>query len=148
MANIASLLKVEITRISRKEIKQATEQLQATVGQQRKEIAALKRQALALEKSIKRLANPSRKVKAEVQVLDTVPSADVKFSVAKLIKHRERLGLSANEYGALMRVSGQSINKWESGKVQPRARQLELLGATLALGKRELHARQDGAFDV
>lgn len=148
MPNIASLIKVEIARISRKEIKQATEQLLATVGQQRKEIAALKRQALALEKSIKRLSTPSRKVKTEIQARDTVPSAGVKFSVAKLIKHRERLGLSANEYGALMGVSGQSINKWESGKVQPRARQLELLGATLVLGKRGLQARQEGAFDV
>lgn len=146
MPNIASLLKVEIARISRKEIKQATERLQSTVAQQRKEIATLKRQTLVLEKSIKRLSTPSRKVRGEVHALETAPETGVKFSATKLIKHRERLGLSPNEYGALMGVSGQSIKKWESGNVQPRARQLALLGPTLALGKRALQARQSGVI--
>ena len=51
---------------------------------------------------------------------------------------RKKLGLTANEMGALIGVSGQSIYKWEQGKAKPRASQLKTISAVRKMGKREV----------
>jgi DNA-binding transcriptional regulator YiaG len=126
MPNIAALLKTEIARISRKEIRADTERLQAIVAQQRKELRT------------------SRKEPQPGEPSTSMASADtgVKFSAAKLVKHRRLLGISANEYGSLVGASGQSVYKWEAGKAYPRSKQLMQLNKVLAIGKREFIAQQ------
>lgn len=64
-----------------------------------------------------------------------------RFSAQRLAKHRASLGLSAQDYGRLVGVSGQSIYKWEAGDVRPRATQIEALASVRALGKRAAAAR-------
>ncbi len=144
MPNIAALLKTEIARISRKEIRADTERLQAIVAQQRKELAALKRQFATLEKSVARVLRTSRKEPQPGEPSTSMASGDtgVKFSAAKLVKHRQLLGISANEYGSLVGASGQSVYKWEAGKAYPRSKQLMQLNKVLAFGKREFIAQQ------
>lgn len=142
MPNIAALLKTEIARISRKEVRAETERLQAIVVQQRKDLIALKRQVVALEKLTKRMLRASRG-DSQLSQPSPAPAEDakaIKFSAAKLLKHRQRLGISANEYGVLVGSSGQSVYKWETGKAYPRASQLSRLSTVLALGKREFLA--------
>jgi DNA-binding transcriptional regulator YiaG len=62
--------------------------------------------------------------------------------------HRQKLGLSAKDYGLLVGVSALSIYKWEDGKVQPRGSALVKIAAVRQLGKREaarrLEALQQG----
>ena len=55
MANIASILKAEISRVARKEVRAETLGLKKAVGAYRGEIAALKRRAQALELEVRRL---------------------------------------------------------------------------------------------
>lgn len=144
MPNIAALLKTEIARISRKEVRADTERLQAIVTQQRKELAALKRQVSTLEKSVARVLGTPRKEPqpGEPSTLMAPNQTGVKFSAAKLVKHRKLLGISANEYGSLVGASGQSVYKWEAGKAHPRAKQLMQLNRVLAMGKREFKTQQ------
>ena len=143
MPNIATVLKAEIARISRKEARAETERLQASVAQQRKDIVALRRQIAALEKAMSRLQRPSREDAQPVASTSAPESSGTgaKFSAAKLVKHRQLLGISANEYSALIGASGQSVYKWETGKAYPRAKQLERLATVLAIGKREFNAQ-------
>ena len=61
MPNIASLLKSEISRVARKEIRADTTTLKRAVSAYRSEIAALKRRALALEGEIRRLRKTQAK---------------------------------------------------------------------------------------
>lgn len=144
MPNIAVVLKSEIARISRKEARAETESLQGAVAKQRKEIVELKRQVVALEKAVARLLKSGTLVaKPAPSATEPATGAGVKFSAAKLLKHRQLLGITANEYGALVGASGQSVYKWEAGKAYPRARQLQQLGAVLAMGKREFLARTE-----
>jgi DNA-binding transcriptional regulator YiaG len=49
--------------------------------------------------------------------------------------------LSAADFGLLIGVSGQSIYKWEDGKVRPRAKQLQAILSLRGLGKREAAER-------
>ena len=56
MPNIASVLKDEILRLARKEVRRELEGLKKASAQYRSDIAALKRQVIALEKQQARIA--------------------------------------------------------------------------------------------
>ena len=56
---------------------------------------------------------------------------------------RERLGLSAENFGKLLGVSAQSIYNWEHEKARPRAEQVLKVAALRGIAKREAEARLD-----
>lgn len=139
MPNIASLLKTEISRVARKEVRADTEGLKKAVGVCRAEIAALKRRAQALELALHRLGKSHAKsVSAEAQVQ---PAQKLRFTAKGLASQRRRLGLSALDCGLLVGASGQSIYNWEEGKARPRAKHLSAIAALRSLGKKEAAAR-------
>ena len=47
------------------------------------------------------------------------------------------LGLTQAELATLLGVSYLSVHKWEGGKAQPRAVQLQKIAAVMKMGKRE-----------
>jgi DNA-binding transcriptional regulator YiaG len=65
----------------------------------------------------------------------------LRFSAKGLASQRRRLGLSAEACGALVGATGQSVYKWESGKIRPRARHLPAIAALRKMGRREAAAR-------
>jgi len=67
-----------------------------------------------------------------------MPQKAFAFGLAALPRCGKKLGLTANEMGALIGVSGQSIYKWEQGKAKPRASQLKAISAVRKMGKREV----------
>ena len=60
-----------------------------------------------------------------------------RFSAKGLKANRERLGLSADNYGKLVGVSGLSIYNWEQGKARPRESSIDALLKIRGIGKRE-----------
>ncbi|NML45943.1 helix-turn-helix domain-containing protein [Ramlibacter sp. G-1-2-2] len=139
MPNVASVLKDEIARVARKELRAEIEPLKRASALHRSSIAALKREIAALQKQLKMASRAS--AKAQDQEDGDVEGPRRRFSAARLAAHRKKLGLSAAEYGKLAGVSGQSIYKWEQGGTRPRAAQLESLAKVRALGKRQALAR-------
>ena len=139
MPNIASILKTEIARVARKEVRGEIQSLKKAAASHRSEIAELKRRSHALEQQIKRLKkSPGRGAGQE----DTdEPGTALRFSAKGLAAQRRRLGLSAEACGALIGASGQSVYKWESGKIRPRAKHLQAIAALRTMGKREANAR-------
>ena len=118
MPNLASVLKEEIIRLARKEMKKELDGLRKTSSSYRSEIAALKRRILVLEKEMGR---PARKgAKLAVAVGPDVDSSKVRFSAKGLVAMRKKLGLSAAGMGMLLGVSAQTIYHWEAGKTRPR----------------------------
>jgi DNA-binding transcriptional regulator YiaG len=140
MANIASVLKSEIARLARREIKAEITPLKKAASQYRSSIAALKRQIQDLERQLRR---KSRSAPGSDSAEDGGEQEGVRrrFRAGGLASHRRKLGLSAEDYGALVGVSGQSIYKWEQGEVRPRAAQLQALAAVRGIGKREALTR-------
>jgi len=135
MPNIASVLKNEISRIARKEIKADTESLKKQSSKYRSEIAALKRQILDLQKSLRGLSNGTRAARSESA--EEVPDkGGLRFRSKGFAAHRQRLGLSAAQAGALLGVSGQTIYHWEAGKSKPRASQMPRIDALRKLTKK------------
>lgn len=139
MANIASLLKSEISRVARKEVRGETAGLKKAVSSYRSEIAALKRRAQALEAELRRLGKAT--AKALPAAAEDPPARAQRFSPKGLASQRKRLGLSALECGLLVGASGQSIYNWEDGKARPRAKHLQALAALRSMGKKDAAAR-------
>jgi len=70
---------------------------------------------------------------------------NLRFRVDGFVTLRKKLGLTANEMGTLIGVSGQSIYKWEQGKAKPRASQLQAIAAARKMGKRDVAAKLAGS---
>jgi len=146
MPNIASLLKAEITRVARKEVRAEITALKKASTQHRAAIAALRRQVDALEKELRRLGKRSAAPAATAASADTDASGPRRrFSAPRLAAHRSKLGLSAASYGKLVGIGGQTIYNWEQGKSRPNAVQVQQLAAVKALGRAALLERLDAA---
>jgi len=135
MPNIATVLKDEISRLARKEMRSGTEALRKASAQYRRDVADLKRQVTELNKQVAFLARQEQKRLAK-PVPESVAEGK-RFSPRGLKSHRTKLGLSAADYGTLVGVTGQTIYNWESGTSKPREQQLAALVAVRGLGKRE-----------
>lgn len=139
MPNIASVIKEEIVRLARKEIRNETESLKKASAIYRSEIAALKRRLLALEKQASRAALPAAG-KAEAAAANEA-SERIRFSAKGLCSLRARLDLSAADFGRLLGVSPQTIYNWEAEKTRPRAGQVSAIAGLRSISKREASAR-------
>ena len=139
MANIASLLKSEISRVARKEVRAETLGLKKTAGLYRTEIAALKKRTLALEVELRRLGKAQ--AKAAPDEAPARPAQNLRFTAKGLASQRRRLGLSAHDCGLLVGTSGQSIYNWEDGKARPRAKHLPAISALRTMGKKDAAAK-------
>ncbi|MBI5277798.1 MAG: helix-turn-helix domain-containing protein [Burkholderiales bacterium] len=135
MPNIATVLKGEISRIARKEVRAETETLKKQSSQYRGQIAALKRQVADLEKLLRKQSKGVRAAPA-APADETDGTVGLRFRSKGFATHRKRLGLSAAQAGALLGVSGQTIYHWEAGKARPRASQLPRIDALRKLTKK------------
>lgn len=137
MPNLISVLKSEIGRLARKEIKAAVEPVRKANAENRRQIAALKRQIATLQRELRGSRKEARAVEAE-QDESRTPTRFVPKGVKSL---RARLGLSAADFGLLVGASAQSVYNWEAGKTRPRAAQQAALASVRGLGKREAAKR-------
>jgi DNA-binding transcriptional regulator YiaG len=139
MPNVASVLKNEIARVARKEVRGETVPLKKAVSAYRSEIAALKRRAESLEQALKRLSKvhmPAPKTDAVVE-----EPGKFRFSAKSLASQRRRLGLSSVQCGLLLGASDQSVHNWEHGKTRPLARHLPAIAALRGMSKKDAAAR-------
>ena len=166
MANLASALKEEIGRIARKEIRQQTAGTAKATAQIARDVAALRRQLENLQRKLssprtqdapgktavkksttkKAAAKPKDAKAAGAAPAPAKQSARTRFSPKGLKADRERLGLSADNYGKLVGVSGLSIYNWEQAKARPRESSIAALMAIRGIGKREA-AKRLGALE-
>jgi len=139
MPNIATVLREEIVRLARKEIRRQTNVLRKASAQYRRDIAEMKRRVSDLQRKV---------VPLEKQVLRSAPTqfaeADaqhVRFTAKGLRSQRERLGLSAANYGKLIGVTGQTIYNWEGETSRPGKQQLARIASLRHMGRRDAYAR-------
>lgn len=139
MPNIASVLKEEITRLARKELRSETESLKKASASYRSEIAALKRRVTTLEQQLARLGKKTaRNVEAPA---DPEVASRVRYSAKGLRTQRQRLGLSAADLATLLGVSQQTIYNWEAETTRPRGPQITAIAALRTLGKKAVATR-------
>ena len=143
MPNIGSLLKEEIARLSRREIRRQVGPLRKIAWHSRLEIAALKRRLADADKRLVLLTKQqSRQPVAGPDI--AASGKQVRFVAKGLRSLRNRLGLSAEGLAKLVGVSAQSVYNWETKKAVPRREQMAAIVSIRHLGKREVQARLDG----
>ncbi len=135
MPDVAKVLRDEITRLARKEIRQQIGPMKKTNAQLRQKVAALTKEVAEVERKLRTLESPQNQ-RLGPPSRDTSGKA-VRFSPAWVKADRTRLGLSAKDYGALVGVSALTIYSWENGKSRPRAERLAAWAAIRGIGKRE-----------
>ena len=141
MPNLAATLKLEISRIARREARSETAGLKKAVAGYRSDIAMLKRRSLELERQLRRRSREA--APAGVGSGEAESSVRGRYSAKSLASQRRRLGLSASQLGQLIGVSPQSIYNWEDGKARPRAKHMPAVLALKTLGRRAAAAHLD-----
>jgi DNA-binding XRE family transcriptional regulator len=139
MPNIATVLKEEIVRLARKEGRKQTDSLKKASAQYRRDIAEMKRRIADLQR---RLTPLQKQVLRGASAPAPEPGRKgVRFTAKGLRSQRQRLGLSAADYGKLVGVTGQTIYSWEHETARPRQQQVARIAALRGLGKREARER-------
>ena len=136
MPNLATALKDEIRRLAKKEINAATRSTKQAVAQYRRDIANLKRLVRVQQKEIAFLRIQERKRLSQPPSIDE-PVEGVRFSARSVRAQRQRLGLSAEDFGKLVGVSPMTIYNWEHDKGRPKDDRLAAFVALRNVGKRE-----------
>ena len=139
MPSIAVLLKQEIVRLSRREVRSQMQATKRASAQYRRDIASLKRELGALTRQIALLLREALHKPPAIPSRSSV--LKVRFVPKGLRSQRNRLGLSAEDYGKLVGVSAQSIYNWELGHTAPRAETLVAIAALRGVSKRAARAR-------
>jgi len=140
MPNIAALLRSEISRLSRREIRKEVQPLRKAAAAHRREIAALKRLIASLDRRARAWAKTAAARGSDTAVAD---GRRVRFVAKGLTSLRKRLGLSASELARLLGVSMQSVYNWEHKKAAPRREQVTAIVALRSIGKQEARKRLD-----
>lgn len=129
--NLVQTLRVEISRVAKKEARNQMQPLLKSLARQRVQIAALRRDLDAL----RRLGKPS-KTSVRVTWLPKVDAGSVRFSRKGLVTLRKRLDLSADNFGRLIGCGGQSVYNYESGATEPRESTKVNIAAARKLSKK------------
>jgi DNA-binding transcriptional regulator YiaG len=138
MPNIGAMLKEEISRLCRREIRKQVQPIRKVSAGYRRDIAALKRQLQDVQRRTGALAKQAAQT-SKTPAEESGPP--MRFVAKGLRSLRGRLGLSASDLAQLMGVSDQSVYNWELKKTTPRKEQLAALATIRSLGKREAHKR-------
>ena len=140
MPNIANILKTEIVRIARKEVRAEVDGLRKLVAAQRSAIAALRKEVADLGKQLKRVP-VSKPAEAASVAAPENDGVERRFSATRLAAHRQKLGLSATDYGLLVGAYDQSVYKWEEGTTRPQAEMVRKLSMLKEIPKSEITQR-------
>jgi len=138
MPNIGSVLKDEISRLAKREIRRELAVLKKASAAHRRHIAALKRQTAALLRQTAQLGKGMARAAPASSAADGKPA---RFQARGLRSMRQRLGLSAAKMAKLLGVSELSVYNWETGKTTPQKERLAAIVQLRSAGKREIQAR-------
>jgi len=142
MANLGTLLKDEIARLSKRVIKSQITPLKKDTARLKREVAALKKSNAQLERHVARLVaehDTRRTSQLKQAAAQGVESARITAGWVRRV--RSKLGVSRDAFGKLVGVTGHAIYLWESGRMKPRAAQQASLIEVRELGKREARRR-------
>lgn len=139
MSELTKILRSEITRVAKREARSLVAPTRKSSILAKQTLVALKRRVAELERTVLSLKRSTKDFRA---VLNPAGAGrKIRFSAKGVRAQRERLGMSAEDFGKLLGVSSQSIYNWEHGAAKPRSALLDKLAVVRASGKREALAR-------
>ncbi len=150
MPNIAKVLREEIQRLAKKQVKADVRAVKRESVRLKKSVADLRRQVAALDRTSRELV---KKVTPVVAIKDNEQAAERAATLRPTSKSlktlRARLGLTQVQFGKLLGVSGQAVVQWarRQGRVRMRKTTLTALAGIQNIGKREVWRRLEAMVE-
>ncbi len=143
MPNVAKLLKDEIERLARKEIRKTTDALHKENMALRRALSELKRRLETLEKADKKPARTKIESRPEMETEKTAETSNARFSGKTIRNLRQKWSITQGELASLVGVSSQAVYQWErkDGRLRLRNSTYEALMALRPLGARDVRKR-------
>jgi len=144
VANMAKVLREEIQRVAKRQVRTELAPLRRDGVRLKKSVADLRRQIAALNRSSRELVKKVTPVMVARETEDATQNAGKLRPSSKSLKRlRARLGLTQAQFGQLLGVSGQAVVQWASreGRVRMRTTTLAALARIQNIGKREAWRR-------
>ena len=135
MAKIEGVLKSEIVRLAKREIRSTFIPLRREVRRMRLKLSGLSRGILSLNRMTKELHLEEAKPKLEATPEEVKAS---RLTPQRIRGLRKKLGISMRELGILTGSSLGAVLSWEKGKFKPRGDKKAALVALRKLRKREV----------
>ena len=136
MGKIESMIKSEIQRLARREIRSTFRPLKREVRGMRLKLSGLAKGFSSLD----RIAKEQTKSASERFKLEALPE-EIKisrFSPTRIRSLRQKKGLSQKDLAMLVGVSLGTVVLWEKGKITPKAERKGVLIALRKIGKRDI----------
>ena len=142
MPNVLPALNDYVRRLARREVRAESLRAKRLSSQHRHDIARPQgRHPCPGQSRVSTMERHGDRPRPAADPLGAASAAgeNLRFRIDGLRSHRERLGLSAKDYGKLVGVSGlDHPTHWEAGRrLNPRRRRLPAIAAVRSLGKRE-----------
>lgn len=143
MANVAEVLKAEISRIGRKEAKSAVDPISKSNIALKKVVADLRGRVTALEKENKRLLAGVKREKVETPPKRAAEVTKARITSKSIRSLRTRLDVSQAGFAKLIGVTSHAVYLWENkeGPLKLRDKTKAALLSIRGLGAREAKER-------
>ena len=137
MGKIGSIIKSEIERLAKREMRQVSVPLGRDVRSLKNKVSQLRKSVLSLE----RFTAQKQKELSNREIRLEAPPEEIKqsrFSPRLLQSLRKRLGITQKELAILAGVSLGAAHLWETGKFKPKDNKMGVLLALRKLNRREV----------
>ena len=144
MPDVARVLKEEVQRLAKRQVKAGLAPLKRDTVRLKKHVADLRCELTALTRTSRDLlARVTAVVATKKTEVATERAAKLRPTSKGLVRLRRRLDLTQVEFGRLMGVSGQAVLNWErkGSRVRMRSANLAALAGIQTVGKREARRR-------
>ena len=145
MPNIATVLKEEISRLARKEVRAATAKLVKDNARLKHDVAALKRQVATLIRDSDRMKPQVAQLRQRARNPEAKEVKEARFGPKLIAALRRKLKLTREDFATLVGVSSNTIFLWEKGRTSPRAESRAVLVELRGIGVREARRRVEEA---
>jgi DNA-binding transcriptional regulator YiaG len=135
MAKIEGIIKSEIMRLAKREVRAVFRPLKREVWQMRTKLSNLSRGIASLDRMAKELHLEESKPKLEATPGEIKAS---RLTPERIQGLRKKLGISQRELGILIGASTGAVLSWEKGKFRPMEKKKAALIAVRKLKKREV----------
>ena len=140
MPNVNKVIKEEIVRVCRLQIREATGKMRRDTVALKTTVADLKRRLAIAERALRSAAPAPVKASRDVPQVAADDVARARPTAEMIKSVRARFGVSQKDFAKLLGVSGQAVYLWESktGRIELRNKTKARLMAVRKLGKREV----------
>ncbi|NCQ35049.1 hypothetical protein GW813_08255 [bacterium] len=148
MPNLGTVLKEEIKRLSRRSTAALHRPLKKDVAELKRVVAQQKRVIESLRRDSRRLMADLNGRIAKLPAVSEKDAQRIRLSSRIIASQRKRLGLTQDEFGNLLGVSGHSVFLWEHKKASPRRKVKAAFAVVRTLGRREARQRLEAMATV